>query len=92
MRGTLYLCPHTGAQVDGWFADGRFAHGETDGGDVYETVRCQACQRLHWVSRNGRVAGAGLTKRPVSEHFEMAATRAQAAGAARCGEPALQGA
>jgi hypothetical protein len=49
-------CPTTGLNVQGWFADDP----SSDEGDVYETVTCLACTRVHLINRTtGRVLGGG---------------------------------
>jgi hypothetical protein len=55
MATRVFLCPHTGQPVQGWFAD----DGSENGGDTYESVTCLACNQLHMVNpRTGKVLGA----------------------------------
>jgi hypothetical protein len=55
MRTCLFLCPNTGARVQGWFAD----NGSKDSDDTYQSVNCLACQRVASVSpATGKVLGA----------------------------------
>ena len=50
---SLYRCPNTGQQVQGFVADGDLDATE------FEAVDCAACAELHWVSpKTGRVLGA----------------------------------
>jgi hypothetical protein len=54
MAPSLYRCPTTGLNVQGWLAD------DPSGGndDVYETVTCLACTRVHLINRStGKVVG-----------------------------------
>jgi hypothetical protein len=54
MATFIYLCPATGLNVQGWFADEPPA-GE---GEVYDTVTCLACTRTHLINRStGKVLG-----------------------------------
>jgi hypothetical protein len=51
----VFLCPNTGARVQGWFAD----NGSKDSDDTYQSVNCLACQRAHLVNpATGKVLGA----------------------------------
>jgi hypothetical protein len=55
MATLVYRCPITGMNVQGWFA------GDPSGDDVevYETVTCLACTRVHLINRStGRVLGS----------------------------------
>ena len=55
MATRVFLCPHTGQQVQGWFADDG---SEDAGGETYEGVSCLACTQLHMVNRRtGKVLG-----------------------------------
>ena len=55
MATRLFLCPHTGQRVQGWFAD----DGSENGGDTYEGVNCLACRQVHMVNpKTGKVLGA----------------------------------
>ena len=51
----LYRCPNTGQTVQGWSADEITA----DDDDVYQSVECLACTRLHLINlKTGKVLGA----------------------------------
>ena len=53
MIAFIYRCPRTGQQVQGWAAD-HLADGE-----IYESVSCIACGRIHLVSpKSGKVLEA----------------------------------
>jgi hypothetical protein len=55
MAAFLYRCPNTGLNVQGWVADDPAERGE----EIYESVTCTACTRLHLVNpATGRVLGA----------------------------------
>jgi hypothetical protein len=55
MATRVFLCPHTGQQVQGWFAD----DGSRNGGDTYEGVTCSACGQVQMVNpKTGKVLGA----------------------------------
>jgi hypothetical protein len=55
MATRVFLCPHTGQGVQGWFAD----DGSENGGDTYEGVICSACGQVHMVNlKTGKVLGA----------------------------------
>jgi hypothetical protein len=55
MATRVFLCPHTGQRVQGWFADDG---SEDAGGETYEGVSCLACNQLHMVNRRtGKVLG-----------------------------------
>jgi hypothetical protein len=55
MATLIYRCPATGSNVQGWFADNATA----DEGEVYETMTCPACTRVHLVNPvTGKVLGA----------------------------------
>jgi hypothetical protein len=55
MATCVFLCPHTGQRVQGWFAD----DGSANGGDTYEAVNCLACRQVHMVNpKTGKVLGA----------------------------------
>jgi hypothetical protein len=48
----VYRCPNTGKKVQGWTDDPPVA----DDAEAYQSVKCVACARLHWVNpRTGRV-------------------------------------
>jgi hypothetical protein len=54
MATRVFLCPHTGQRVQGWFAD----DGSENGGDTYEGVNCLACRQVHMVNpKTGKVLG-----------------------------------
>jgi hypothetical protein len=54
MAPIMFRCPATRLSVQGWLADDPSV-GE---GEVYETVTCLACTRLHLINRaTGRVLG-----------------------------------
>ena len=56
MATRVFLCPHTGQRVQGWFADDG---SEDASGETYEGVSCLACNQLHMVNRRtGKVLGA----------------------------------
>jgi len=61
MSAFIYCCPNTGKYVQGWTAEDPY-EGESDAGanaDAYESVRCNACMRLHLVNpKTGKVLGA----------------------------------
>jgi hypothetical protein len=51
---TIYRCPTTRLNVQGWFADEVGDDEET----AYETVTCLACSQVHLVNRaTGKVLG-----------------------------------
>jgi hypothetical protein len=53
MATLVYRCPATGLNVQGWFADDVSANEDT-----YETVKCLACNQMHFVNRStGRTLG-----------------------------------
>ena len=55
MAPFLYRCPTTGLKVQGWLADD--PSGDND--EVYETVTCLACTRIHLINRStGKVHAA----------------------------------
>jgi hypothetical protein len=56
----VFLCPNTGARVQGWFAD----NGSKDSDDTYQSVNCLACQRVHLVNPATGKVGAQRTNRP----------------------------
>jgi hypothetical protein len=43
MSAFLYLCPHTGQQVQGWSSAQANAPG------AFEAVKCLACGRMHLI-------------------------------------------
>jgi hypothetical protein len=52
----VYQCPTTGMNVQGWFADDPSANER----EVYDTVTCLACTRVHLINRSTRkVLGSG---------------------------------
>jgi hypothetical protein len=54
MATFVYRCPTTGLNAQGWFADDPSEHE----GEVYETITCVACTRVHLINRStGRVLG-----------------------------------
>jgi hypothetical protein len=54
MATFVYRCPTTGLNVQGWFGDDPSEHE----GEVYETITCVACTRVHLINRStGRVLG-----------------------------------
>ena len=54
MAPIMFRCPATGLSVQGWLAD----DASVTEGEVYETVTCLACTRLHLINRaTGRVLG-----------------------------------
>jgi hypothetical protein len=54
MAPFLYRCPNTGFRVQGWSVND-----DSENGDVYESVNCLACSRLHLVNpKTGRTLGA----------------------------------
>jgi hypothetical protein len=56
MATFLYRCPTTGLQVQGWSA----ADPTEGDDDIYETVTCLACAKVHLVNpKTGKVLGAG---------------------------------
>jgi hypothetical protein len=44
MSAFLYLCPHTGQQVQGWSSADKAAEPGT-----FEAVKCLACGRVHLI-------------------------------------------
>jgi hypothetical protein len=55
MATFIYRCPTTGMNVQGWSVDDTSA----DEGEVYETVTCLACTRVHLINRStGKVLGS----------------------------------
>ena len=59
MSTFLYRCPNTGRQVQAWTDDPPVAADP----EAYQSVKCIACSRLHWVNpRTGRVL------EPTSKH------------------------
>jgi len=54
MAPFLYRCPNTGFRVQGWSAN----DSSQNGGDVYESVKCLACSRVHLINlKTGRTLG-----------------------------------
>jgi hypothetical protein len=54
MATFVYRCPTTGLNVQAWFADDPSQHE----GEIYETITCTACTRVHLINRSaGRVMG-----------------------------------
>jgi hypothetical protein len=52
MTAFLYRCPNTDQQVQAWTDNPPVA----DDPEAYQSVKCIACSRLHWVNpRTGRV-------------------------------------
>jgi len=55
MAPFIYRCPATGMKVQGWFADDPSSE---NGNEVYETVVCTACTRVHLVNpKTGKTVG-----------------------------------
>ena len=54
MGNVIFKCPHTGLNVQHWLDEA-----EPDNpSSAYETVVCQACNRLHFINRsNGKLLG-----------------------------------
>lgn len=67
MSTFLYRCPNTGLQVQAWTDEPPVAADP----EAYQSVKCIACSRLHWVSPStGRVlepTGVHDTYRPLSD-------------------------
>ncbi len=56
MPAAMFLCPYKGIHVHEWFDDD-VENG--DGDDIYHSVTCLACQRVHLVNpKTGAVLGA----------------------------------
>jgi len=54
MAAVIFRCPATGMKVQTWFADDPSA----DDGEIYESLQCPACSRVHLVNRStGRTLG-----------------------------------
>jgi hypothetical protein len=54
MAPTVFLCPNTGMRVQGWFAEAVPENGD----DIYQSVTCNACQRVHLVNpKTGKTLG-----------------------------------
>jgi hypothetical protein len=57
MTAFLYRCPNTEFRVQGYTADETTPRDQ----DVYETVTCLACQRVHLVNpKTGEVVGTAF--------------------------------
>ena len=55
MRTTVFKCPATGRNVQGWFSDDSPEAGD----ESYESVLCTACKNLHLVNpASGKTLGA----------------------------------
>jgi len=55
MASFIFRCPNTGLNVQGWVADDPTEPGK----EIYETITCTACTRLHAVRpATGNVLGA----------------------------------
>jgi len=55
MASFIFRCPNTGLNVQGWVADDL----TESGNEIYETITCTACTRLHVVNpATGKVLGA----------------------------------
>jgi hypothetical protein len=55
MEPFIYRCPATGMKVQGWSAD---EPSSEIGNEVYETVVCTACTRVHLVNpKTGKTIG-----------------------------------
>ena len=53
MGNLVFKCPHTGLNVQHWLDE------PADDSPSYETVVCQACNRLHFINRStGKLLGA----------------------------------
>ena len=48
MASVLYRCATTGMNVQAWFAD------DVSDDNLYVSLRCPACARVHLVNRAGR--------------------------------------
>jgi DNA-directed RNA polymerase subunit RPC12/RpoP len=48
MASVLYRCATTGMNVQAWFAD------DVSDDNLYVSLRCPACARIHLVNRAGR--------------------------------------
>jgi hypothetical protein len=58
MGTILFRCPNMGVHVQGWMVD----DGTEDGGEIYQSVTCLACQQVHLINpRTGKVLGADET-------------------------------
>jgi hypothetical protein len=56
MAPILFICPNTGAPVQGWLAEEAPSE---EAGEMFEPVECIACRRFHYVNpATGRVLGA----------------------------------
>jgi hypothetical protein len=54
MAGFIFRCPKTRRNVQGWFADDAPANEE----EAYDSVKCPACNRMHFVNRlTGKTLG-----------------------------------
>jgi hypothetical protein len=52
MATIVFRCPNLAVRVQAWFAD------DASDEDIYESVTCTACQRVHLLNRaTGRVLG-----------------------------------
>jgi hypothetical protein len=55
MASFIFRCPNTGFNVQGWVADDL----TESGNEIYETITCTACTRLHVVNpATGKGLGA----------------------------------
>jgi hypothetical protein len=54
MAHLIFKCPRTGMNVQHWLDE----PGPSDRDDLYETVACKACNRLHFIHRSsGKLLG-----------------------------------
>ena len=54
MGNVIFKCPHTGLNVQHWLGDSV----PEDQSSTYESVICQACNRLHFINRSsGKLLG-----------------------------------
>jgi hypothetical protein len=54
MANLIFKCPRTGMNVQHWLDES----GPSDRDDLYETVACKACNRLHFIQRSsGKLLG-----------------------------------
>jgi hypothetical protein len=54
MATIVFRCPNMGVHVQGWFAD----DGSENGGEVYDSITCNACRQVHLVNKaTGKVLG-----------------------------------
>jgi hypothetical protein len=54
MGNVIFKCPNTGLNVQHWLDDAEPDYSSS----AYETLVCQACNRLHFINRsNGKLLG-----------------------------------